>query len=50
MQGVRKYRFEDISLQKIFQEDFENFIKENFRLASNYKIHKIWDYLQKFQI
>lgn len=39
-----------MSFQKTFQYDFEDFKKENFKLAGIYYQHKFWDYLQKYSI
>ena len=42
--------FKDMSLWETFQEDFEGFTEEDFKLASNHNICKLWDYLQKFGV
>lgn len=39
-----------MSIGDTFDEDFESFTEENFKLASNYNIRRLWDYLQNFCI
>lgn len=39
-----------MSFWKTFQDNFDSFTEENFRLASNNNQQKLWDYLQKFGI
>lgn len=36
----KKNSFKDMDLWEIFQEDFENFTQEDFRLANIYNIEK----------
>lgn len=36
-----------MSFQKIFQDNFKNFIKKNFKLAIIYHQNKLLNYLQK---
>ena len=42
--------FKDMSLWETFQEDFEGFTEEDFKLASNHNIRKLRDYLRKFGV
>ena len=41
--------FKDMSLWETFQE-FDNFTEEDFKLASNYNIRRLRDYLRKFGV
>ena len=50
LKAWEKYGFEDMSLWETFQEDFEGFTEEDFRLGSNYNIRRLWDYLRKFGV
>lgn len=45
-----EFSFKDMSLWETFQEDFKDFIEEDFKSASSYYLCKLWDHLQKFGI
>ncbi len=47
LKGWEECGFEDMSLWETFQEDFEGFTEEDFRLASNHNIRRLRDYLRK---
>lgn len=46
----KEFGFKDLSLWKIFQEDFENFTEENFKSASTHYICKLRDYQQRLGV
>ena len=46
----KEFHFKDISLSEIFQDNFEGFTKEDFKLGSIYHLYKLWDSLQKFGV
>ena len=41
----KKFSFKNMSLWETFQYSFENFTEEDFKLASIYQYHKLWDYV-----
>ena len=45
-----EFGFKDISLWEIFQDNFKDFMKENFKSASTHHLCKLRDYLQKFGV
>ena len=45
-----EFGFEDMSLWETFQEDFESFTEEDFKLASTHHIRKLRDYPRKFGV